>query len=129
MDAIWRNTIQWIHTAIWIQYRCYTEIYNTMDMYSNMDTIRMPYREIQEIQYNGYVWQYRCHTEKYKVQPRSLVNSTILGGKCKDHQPFNFTSLDSSSVRSMLGDSKLAAKQLQPDFSTMQMSYDTENDQ
>ena len=66
--------------------------------------------------------------EKYKVQPCSLVNSSILDGKCKD-QPFNFTALDSSSVRSMLGDSKLGAKQLQPDFSTMQMSYDTENDQ
>ena len=69
-----------------------------MDMYSNTDTIWMPYGEIQEIQYNRYVQQYRyntvamwrntrntiqqictaiqiqygCHTEKYKVQPHSL---------------------------------------------------------
>ena len=108
-------------------------------------------KEIQEIQYNRYVQQYRyntdaiwrntrntiqwihaaiqiqygCHMENYKVQPCSLVNSTILGGKCKD-QPSNFTALDSSSVRSMLGDSQLVAKQLWPDFYNMQMSYDTE---
>ena len=37
--------------------------YNTMDMYSNMDTIQMPYREIQEIQYNGYIQQYRYNMD------------------------------------------------------------------
>ena len=48
--------------------------------------------------------------EKYRVQPHSLVNSTILGGKYKD-QPFNLTTLDFE--RSALGDThKLMAKQL-----------------
>ena len=129
----------------------FLKIHNTMDMYSNTDTIWMLYGEIQ---YNEYLQQYRynmdaiwrntrntiqqictaiqiqygCHTEKYKVQPHFLINNTILGGRCKD-QPFNFTALDSSSVRSMLGDTELVAKQLWPDFSNMQMSYDTENDQ
>ena len=96
-----------------------------MDTYSNMDTIQTLYREIQ---CNRYVQQYGCHMEKYKVQPHFLINSIILGRKCRN-QLFNSTALDSSTERSVLGDTKLAAKQLQPDFSTMQKSYDTENDQ
>ena len=67
---------------------------------SNTDTIRMPYREIQ--QYN--TLNILKHSTKmlprflYKVQPVFLVDSTILRRKYKD-QPFNFTILNSSSMQ------------------------------
>ena len=96
------NTIWWIHTAIRIQYGWYAEKYNTMDTYSNMDTIRTLYREIQ---CNRYIQEYGYHMEKYKVQPHFLINSIILGGKCRN-QLFNSTALDSSTERSMLGDTQ-----------------------
>ena len=65
-----KNTIWWIRTAIWIQYRCYTEKYNKIDMYSNTDTIRMPYGEIQSAasfpnkQYNSW-WKVQKSTLQF----------------------------------------------------------------
>ena len=86
------------------------EKYNTMDMYNNTDTIQMPYGEIQSAtsflskQYNSW----------WKVQRSTLQFYSIGFSLNKEHTWRHI---------------KLVAKQLQPDLSTMQMSYDTENDQ
>ena len=53
-------------------HRCYTEKYNTMDRYSNTDTIQTLYREIQ---CNRYVQQYRYNMDAIRRNTKcSLIS-------------------------------------------------------
>ena len=91
----------------------------TIVQHSNTDTIRMPYREIQQYnttdmygynmdaiqrntttQYIKYTKTFHQNASSFLVQSTTcfLVDSTILRRKYKD-QPFNFTILNSSSMQ------------------------------
>ena len=65
-----------------------------------MDTIWMPYGDIQEIQYIKYIKTFHQNASSFLVQSTTcfLIDSTILRRKYKD-QPFNFTILNSSSMQ------------------------------